>query len=198
MINTSQGILEKAVQKAFQSGFANASHSLSQLAKSSVYYDNFHTGYFDLGTSALDERYQQDTKFLLTTEVFGEITGKSYLYLSQRDFEFLTQSIPEHHHGDMNLRKEFIKEVDNILSAAVITRLSNELNLKMFGDIPVLLDNVASRLEDIIYTDFNKESDRVFINSIHFSFENHPDVRLLFVWVFDTSLMGTLEKKEKA
>lgn len=189
MVNGSNRTASKALEKAFESGFSNASQSLSLLAKSKVFYNNFHHGSHDFSRPNLGENYQRyngKPRMLLTTEVFGDVSGKSYLFFSEKDYELLTQTIPE---SALNLKDEFAKEVDNILSAAVITKLSNELNKKMFGDVPILVGRVSSRLEDIIYDDFGEQTNGVYINSIFFSFESHADITPLFVWVFDKSLI---------
>ncbi len=188
MVNGSNGTVGIALEKAFDSGFSNATQSFSLLAKSKVSYNNFHHGYHDFNKPSLGENYQRynsTSRILITTEVFGDVTGKSYLYLSEKDYELLTRSIPDR---VSNLKEEFAKEVDNILSAAVITKLSNQLNKKMFGDVPVLVGKITSRLEDTIYDDFAEQASGVYVNSIFFSFESHSDVTPLFVWVFDKSL----------
>ena len=200
MINGSNEVSEKTILKAFESGFSNAAISFSQLVNSKVSFDNFHTGYIDfkLSSTNLHERYQHYNgfpRYLLTTEVFGDIGGKSYLFFSQQDFEVLTKAVPDMVQGTLNLREEFIKELDNILSAAVITKLSNDLNHKMFGDVPLLVGKVSARLEDVIYDDFGEQNDQVYINSISFSFENLPHVNPLFVWVFDTKLLNDVQTK---
>jgi chemotaxis protein CheY-P-specific phosphatase CheC len=196
MTNSSNSVFEMTWQKAFESGFLNASRAFSQLANNQVVYNNFHCGYHDLNSSGLNEDYQHYNKtprYLITTEIFGDIPGKSYLYLSQTDFDHLTHSIPDINQGTANLRDEFVKELDNILSAAVITKLSNELKCRMFGNVPVLVGKVTSRLEDVIYDDFSEQTEEVYINSINFSFETQSAVDLLFVWVFDKSLISQTE-----
>ena len=197
MINGSNGTVNKALEKAFELGFSNASQSFSVLAKNKVFYNNFHHGYHDFDKSSLGENYQHfnnTSRILITTEIFGDVTGKSYLFLSEKDYELLTQAIPD---GILNLKDEFVKELDNILSAAVITKLSNLLNKKMFGDVPVLIGKVTSRLEDTIYDDFAEQADRVYINSVFFSFDGHSNIPPLFIWVFDKSLVDLPENAVK-
>jgi chemotaxis protein CheY-P-specific phosphatase CheC len=189
MANSTNVTASNTLEKAFESGFSNASQSFSLLTKTKVVYTTIHQGFLDFNNPLLSENYQRFNNtpgILLTTEVFGDVTGKSYLFLSEKDYELLTKTIPE---SALNLKDEFAKEVDNILSAAVITKLSNSLNKKMFGDVPVLVGKVNSRLEDTIYDDFGEQVDGVYINSIFFSFENHSDITPFFVWVFEKSLI---------
>ena len=41
---------------------------------------------------------------------------------------------------------------------------------------------------DVIYDDFRGLCDEVYVNSVSFSVENHPEVHPTFVWVIDTRL----------
>ena len=190
MVNGHSSVFDSGLMQAFASGFSNAAQALSSLVKGRVFYTSLHHGYYSLASRKLDECYQlynEIPRILLTTEIFGDISGKSYLYLSNNDYELLTQAVPN---LDMNLKEEFAKEVDNILSAAVITKLSNQLNKKMFGDIPIMAGKVTARLEDIISDDFNEHDEIVYVNSIFFTLEGQPSVRPLFIWVFDKSMVG--------
>jgi chemotaxis protein CheY-P-specific phosphatase CheC len=196
MVNGNHGVANQSLESVFQLGFANAAQSFALMTNKKALFNNFHHGHLDFSAPVLDETYQQynqKPRILITTEVFGDVIGKSYLFLSEKDYELLTHSIPN---GVSNLKEEFTKELDNILSAAVITKLSNQLKKKMYGDVPVMIGRVTSRLEDTICDDFVEQADGVYINSVFFSFENQPEVCPLFVWVFEKSLVD--QYKENA
>lgn len=172
------------IKEAFEAGFSNASKSLGQLTRSKTFYNNFHNGYCAL-SATLDnivyQRHNDREKFLFTTDIVGDVKGKSYLFLTDEEYEVLTENI-SNSNPMIDFKQEFLKELNNILSAAVITGLSNELKKKMHGDVPVLVGKVNSKLEDTLYDDFNRQTAQVYLNSIFFSFENHPDIHPLFVW----------------
>lgn len=178
--------IERIIDAAFQAGFSNAADSLSQLSNFKVSYNNFHSGNCQLRapylTHDMYKRYNQGSRILLTTEIFGELTGKSYLFFSQQEYELLTREIPKGSNLRSSLKEEFLKELDNILSASVITKIANDLNRKMFGDIPVLAGQTKSPLEDIINNDFGGQVEELYITSIFFSFEKHPEAQPLFLW----------------
>jgi chemotaxis protein CheY-P-specific phosphatase CheC len=200
MVNGSNSIVSNQLKDAFEAGLLRASNSFSQLANHKVTCDDFQHGDHNVNALTLApsyQRYSQIPRYLLTTEIFGEVKGKCYLYLSQPDFEFLTRNIPEPQQGKIDLREEFVKELDNILSAAVVTQLSNSLHQKMFGDVPIFVGKVSSRLEDIIYDDFCSETEEVHINSIYFNFKDVDNVSPLFIWVFDTSVVNQYTKNER-
>ena len=198
MLNGVKKDYKKYLKVAFESGFTNAASSLTKMVKDKIYFNNFHFGVHKLEPNFLKEYAsfsRNKGNLLITTEIFGEVTGKSYLFLSDEEYDVLTSGIPESKNPTINLKEEFLKEVDNILSASVITRLSNELNLKMYGDIPILVGNVHGDIEDIIYDDFNEQTEDVYINSISFSFEKQPVINPFFIWVVNNDVLKALETK---
>ncbi len=182
---------QSAIAHAFRSGYSNASLALSQVIAAKTDFNNFHSGTYVLSSDHLDHaeyKNQSDSYILLTTELFGEITGKSYFLITDGEFEVLTKSIPTSKDKNVKLDEEFIKELDNILSAAVITKLSNELNRKVYGNIPLLIGKVKGRIDDIIQDDFSEEAHEVYINSVFFDLQDHPEIKPLFIWVLDSGI----------
>ena len=186
MCNTTNTNIELLLKHSFESGYVNASLSLSQMINRKGAVTNFDMGSVKLGTNFLEAEEYKNFKgsyVLLTTEIFGEVSGKNYLFLSTQDIEMFTSAMP----SNMELKEEFIKELDNILSAAVITKLSNALNKRMYGNVPELIGTINCHIDDLINDDFSEEMEEAYINSIYFTFEDGRDSRPLFVWVLDKS-----------
>lgn len=198
MLYRKKSPLEDYLKSAFNTGYANAASSLRKLTKDKVYFNNFHFGFYRLDSSYLAEDglfSRNGANLVLTTEVFGDLVGKSYLLISDREFEVLTQEIPESTNPDINFKEEFAKELDNILSASVITALSNELKLKIYGDIPVLVGKMSCNVEDLIYDDFSGQAGEVYVTAIYFSFENQPSLNPFFIWVVNSKTLDILQEK---
>jgi chemotaxis protein CheY-P-specific phosphatase CheC len=171
----------------------NASLSLAQLTNCKAGFNVFHHGSVRLGPDFLEaEDYARfsGSHLLLTTQIFGDVLGKSYLFIPESAFEVLTSRIPATSGSSINFKEEFIKELNNILSAAVLTKLSNFLSKKMFGDVPELIGKVNCHLNDIIHDDFSEELDEVYMSSIYFSLEEHDGIHPLFIWVLDKSTLS--------
>jgi chemotaxis protein CheY-P-specific phosphatase CheC len=198
MLDGQERITKQALKKAFESGYSNAVASLSKIINKKIYFNNFYEKYQKTDSIHIitDQtlHYRSRENLLITTEIFGDVTGKSYLLLSEEELELLTVGIPQHKEPHLNLKEEFLKEVDNILSASVITRLSNELKIKMYGDIPIVVGNVSGKIEDILYDDF-QEQNEVYTNAIFFSFEHYPLISPLFIWVMVGSILSVGESK---
>jgi len=196
MLNGKKIDFETNLKDAFESGYVNAASSLSKMTKDKVFFHNFHHSMHKLsgdGILDLNSFSRNGTNFLVTTEIFGDVTGKSYLLLSQHDFDLLTNNI-RGSNGNI-LKEEYIKELDNILSAAVITKLSNDLKLKMYGDIPMLETRMEGSVEDTIFNDFKGQTEEIYVNSIFFSFDGHSNISPFFIWVMSSSILSTIETK---
>jgi hypothetical protein len=192
MNNTQTPEFDFLLKNSFELGYTNASVFLTQMTKCQAGYNNFHHGSvrFDSEFLETEEHMNRAGSYvLLTTQIFGDVTGKSYLFLPERAMEILTSTIPSGSKSSIVFKEEFIKELNNILSAAVITKLSNQLAKKMFGDVPELIGNVKCHLCDIIQDDFSEELEEVYVNGIYFVLENHQGVQPLFVWVLDKSTL---------
>jgi chemotaxis protein CheY-P-specific phosphatase CheC len=189
---------EPVLRDAFEAGYLNAALSLSRLTGGGISFNNFRFSNHKLYEGPFDTHVRDGragTDLMLTTEVFGDLSGKSYLLLSVDELEWITSKIPGHANQHENMTEEFIKEVNNILSASVITWLSNHLERRVYGNVPVLAGKLTRRMEDVIHEDFRGCSEEVFVNSVSFSIENHPEVHPTFVWVIDTRLMHKPEPK---
>lgn len=174
------------IEKAFQQGYTNAVSALSQLIHEKIYYENCLNKFTQakyLHTCL--KQFTTEGCHVLTTELFGDMAGKSYWVLDNEAYERITQRI-QAGHMPPHLEKEFVKELDNILSAAVISQLADKLNLNMYGDIPHLLERPLPDLHEIIIADFRNWGTREFyVNAATLSFDQVPGLRSLFLWVLD-------------
>jgi chemotaxis protein CheY-P-specific phosphatase CheC len=196
MVNGTKKAGEASLKSAFESGYSNAVSSLSKLVRDRIEGNNYHFGFHQFNQGGLPDINRSNgigNITLLTTEIFGEATGKSYLFLSQHDVEVLTHGIYGNTSRIDNIKEEYLKELDNILSASVITKLSNELSIKIYCDIPNLLNRNNGNINSIIEDDFNDQTDEIYINAAFFTFEKYPTATPFFVWVMDSATLKCLQ-----
>lgn len=179
------------VWSVLEKGYENATQALSKILNDEVSHKEVFAGLHAMTTAALasfDPFKKDHFHFVVTTELFGDLRGKSYLMLSHDDLEVLSR-----HLGLKNptLKTEFLKELDNILSAAVITKLSNELMAKVYGDIPILLKDVTN-LTEMIISDFSSHSSQSFLSAVYLEIKQQPAVNPLFLWVIDQTPLTKL------
>ncbi|MES2731562.1 MAG: hypothetical protein V4714_07430 [Bacteroidota bacterium] len=105
--------------------------------------------------------------YVLTTDVIGKLAGKSYLLLNHSDaekiFHIFTPSQAEIQLGQLTVLQEAVLlELDNIVTAAMVTQLSNFLSLTIYGDVPNL--RYLNRDLTLNYLKSNVEQYDVIIN----------------------------------
>ncbi|MBY0426214.1 MAG: hypothetical protein K2Q22_11300, partial [Cytophagales bacterium] len=81
------------------------------------------------------------------------------------------------------LNEAFLLEIDNIISASVITELSNALNLRIYGDVPKLFKVNSKELIDFMSSKIEKHdpSSMIFGNTT-FQFDKQDSVHPQFIW----------------
>ncbi|SMG39325.1 Chemotaxis protein CheY-P-specific phosphatase CheC [Marivirga sericea] len=190
--------LKSVAQEIFLKGYEKASQSFSSLSGAPVSIKNFEL-FLGEGPDFLQKIIKTKNPSILTTDIIGEAKGRSYLVFSEAD----AQAVP-----DMLIQKMkslqsnpdyaeiILKEVDNMVSAAVITELSNQLDLKIYGDVPKMI--------------FPKEADRAWLqneiehhedmfailSSANFSFEGNMKINPYFIWILDKQFYSVLNQKK--
>ncbi len=80
--------------------------------------------------------YSSEDCYVLITDVIGAVSCKSFLLLSEEDAEKLA-SICMEANGIVNIPKEeLLKEIDNIVSAGLVSCFSKIMKLNIFGGVP--------------------------------------------------------------
>ncbi|WP_333818757.1 hypothetical protein [Ohtaekwangia sp.] len=186
---------ESRAKSAFEKGFVHAVSSFTQFANIPVDYKIVHEGVHtveDDDVKGLCNLKADKSNLLVTTEIIGNVFGKSYLLMTNQEFEILSGGIYGKDASVLTIREEFIKELDNILSASVITKLANELGLKIYGNVPVMVRPFASELASVIFDDFAEDVSGVYVIAIHFKILSYPELKPCFVWVVDQDIFTTI------
>jgi len=129
---------------------------------------------------------------LLTTKVIGEMKGICCLIFSAEEADHLRKAaLPQEILDSPEMMEEMsdgiMLEVDNIISASVITQFSNLLKVKIHGGVPDLKKVTFKEMEEYISGEVNNE---LYLISFKTSFESskaqfNPE----FVWLFDKTFI---------
>jgi chemotaxis protein CheY-P-specific phosphatase CheC len=133
---------------------------------------------------------------LLTTKVIGEMKGICCLIFSEEEADHLRKAaLPQEILDSPEMMEEMsdgiMLEVDNIISASVITQFSNLLKVKIHGGVPNLKKVTSQEMEDFISGEVNQE---LYLISFKTSFESskvqfNPE----FVWLFDNTFIESIK-----
>jgi len=96
---------------------------------------------------------EETAQYLLLSLVKGDWTAQSFLILNQDNVEKMAEIAPG---SESSLKKALLLEVDNILTAAVVSEMVDLLELQAYGDVPQMIEGnktliyqtIAKSLED--------------------------------------------------
>ena len=133
---------------------------------------------------------------LLTTKVIGEMKGICCLIFSEEEADHLRKAaLPQEILDSPEMMEEMsdgiMLEVDNIISASVITQFSNLLKVKIHGGVPSLKKVTSKEMEEFITGEVDQE---LYLISFKTSFESSKaNFNPEFVWLFDNTFIDCIK-----
>ena len=133
----------KVATKLIFEGLSMAKASMEQILQSPINIEQI-----DYGTSDMDiNRFGGDDSevHVIKTELLGELKGTSHLIFSEQEVKKLYESslppkiVADDSKESTIMKLGFLTEIDNMVSAAVITEFSNFLGVEIYGNVPSLL-----------------------------------------------------------
>ena len=194
---------------------ANAADAFSKMANERVLFNGYDLAL--LQKNDLEELLtdvDNENLYVLTTEVKGKLQGICYLVFDKKDAEGIFPIFAPNAStiSDDGLLSEFqqaiLMEIDNILSAAMVTQLSNFLDLFVYGDVPDYKFINKSELIGILKNDHDMYYE-VALNLKAKLETTNSKTSPIFIWFFkndfvdavknivDTKQDGALLKKSK-
>ncbi len=174
---------EDFIIQVLSDGLTRAASSFTKIINKRVHIS------VDSPVSLKDTRFNykergEDFLYVMTTQLIGSIHGKSFLILSQQGFNEMTKAIGDKHNQE--LKEGFLLEIDNIISATVISEISNELAKEVYGDVPKLFSVKANDLQNFIHTHTLDYSGLVFQSELRIE---GNESKVQFTWVLDSKIM---------
>ncbi|MDH5475234.1 MAG: hypothetical protein OEX22_06045 [Cyclobacteriaceae bacterium] len=168
-------------------GLSKSADSLSQIINEKVLLKTT-----KMGISIRERLEKSDTNdfTVLTTRIMGEHEGICILIFSQEDaLNIQKKCLPGSEEKEM--REALLLEIDNIISASVITQLANILDLKIYGDVPQITSLNLEELKQHLY-DLKIEFKPLLFstNLISENLKIQPD----FFWYFKDDMLKTLKE----
>jgi len=134
---------------------------------------------------------------VLFTSLMGQLWGHSYLLINQADALQLQQlTLPQYQTKVADV--EFLKEIDNILAAAVISELSNRLARTVYGGVPEHHFVPAHNMQQWIAQQHNSKNKPqpgyylTMTSSLHVN--DQATLTFYFVWHFTDDTLQQIKK----
>lgn len=187
---------ENFLIQVMNSGFERAAASFSRLVNRSVKIINGQSVLIrqEQDFSSISE--EQGDLHILVTQIIGDISGKSFLIFNRDEsvevFKTLSHSVKSD-----TLNEAFLLELDNIISASVISELSDSLDLEIYGDVPQLVKINAKDLQLFMTKDEKKDDpvSVVFCNTT-FQFDKHERVHPQFIWKLSSKIFELIPEQK--
>lgn len=145
----------------------------------------------------LSRKYPTDKNYLLTTVVKGELKGESYLLFNEEEVNKIVEanlpkSIMDNLAEREKMTEAFLLEIDNIITASVITQFSNIFQRKIYGDVPGLNILAGNEINKFLSENHNKELNVIYFNARFIT--NEIEIDPEFIWLMDDSFFDEVKK----
>jgi chemotaxis protein CheY-P-specific phosphatase CheC len=178
---------------------ANAADSFSKMANERVLFKGYDLTLLEKsGLETLLTEVEDKGLYVLTTEIKGKLTGICYLVFDTKDAEgvfpiFAPNNASIEEGGKLSeFQEAILLEVDNILSAAMVTQLSNFLDLFVYGDVPNLKCLNKEQLVEILRNDHDMYYE-VALNLKAKLETSKSNVSPIFIWFFKNDFVDAVK-----
>ena len=135
------------LKELFNISLSKAADSLSFFIRNKIFIKDLQLDSDNPSNIELISEQFNDANVVLKTSIKGEFTAETYLLFSDQDItNFFKVAHPINPDAKLEdeLSREFLLEVDNILTASVVTELSNILDIGIYGDVPQLVTDTQA------------------------------------------------------
>jgi chemotaxis protein CheY-P-specific phosphatase CheC len=137
--------------------------------------------------------------YVIKTELMGELRGASHLLLPDYEVQrILSNVLPasvmedESENGKI-MRDGFLTELDNMVSAAVISSLSDLLDINFYGHVPDMQIIKREEVDEFIDSESQNYDTIIHFKAIFFS--EKLDIAPHFMWMTEQNLIDKLKSK---
>lgn len=187
----------EVAKKIVLTGLDKAAESLSFFMNEKITLKNVENdNYIEQPPLELDRKDEKNIH-LLITKVIGELKGVCCLIFSEEEANHLrATALPPEILNSPEMMAEMsdgiMLEVDNIISASVITQFSNLLKVKIHGGVPALRKVTFDEMDNYIKNEISQE---LYMISFKTSFKSSKaDFSPEFVWLFDNGFIDRIKE----
>lgn len=150
-INNPKNIFE---QNLLAEAFDNSAKAFSVFINKTVTIELINS---DFKKNAFD--YSDNPQYILVSELRGDLKGKCFLNFTPNNAEKLfSHCLPEKYKNETQMQEAILLELDNILTAAVVTVFSNKLKLNTYADVPQLLKIEETAFKQYLESEINNNN----------------------------------------
>ena len=133
--------------------------------------------------------------YILITHIIGDVSGKSFLIFNQEESQEIFNALNTKVQNQQ-LNEAFLLEIDNIISASVISDLSNALDIEVYGDVPHLIKINSDQLHDLMESEIEEDHSTMIFSNTTFHFENRERVHPQFIWKLSSKIFDLIPQSK--
>lgn len=162
-MNENATILDRK-EELVKKGLERSCESLGFFLKEKVGLETLRFSDEHISMPALLEEFR-GKDIILYSEILGQLSGQCYFLLDEKEADLLFRKNFTSQQTDITRKaifEGFLLELDNIITASVVTEFANNLQLKIFGGVPSIIYNEN---QDRLHETFRKtDQEPYFIN----------------------------------
>jgi chemotaxis protein CheY-P-specific phosphatase CheC len=134
--------------------------------------------------------------YVLTTQIIGDVSGKSFLILSNKECQEIFRAL-NGKVANEKFQEAFLLEIDNIISASVISELANALNAEIYGDVPKLTRIAVRELSRLVETEMLNDghSNLIYCNTSFLL--NSVETKPHFIWKLSDEIFEMIQASKR-
>jgi chemotaxis protein CheY-P-specific phosphatase CheC len=171
-------------------GFQRATQAFSVFTGQAVTYSSVQFNMHNQN-AFYDARLSNDL-YIISTQLIGELSGKSYFIFNDAARKEICEIMNMYNALEAS-QEGLLMEIDNMISASVISEMSNSLNVEIYGDVPISKRINAADLYEFVVggSTLNATSDVLFAHTT-FEIEKNKNFRAGFVWKLSDRILEVI------
>lgn len=138
----------------------------------------------------------ESTIYLLSTNLMGELKGVSFLLFSEEEVkEIMKSCYPNKQFDDEKYKRKsesLILEVDNIITAGVVSEFANAFNSRTFGGVPKL--DVLNLNQAIHFISKETSANNFILKFKTMLISETMNIKADFLWSLDSTFIDAIKE----
>jgi chemotaxis protein CheY-P-specific phosphatase CheC len=186
---------QKRISQVMNKGFGRAATSFSQMINRPVSFAHSSTV---IVQSVREFSYTPEDEgkvMVLTTGMIGEIRGKSFLIISEQEQKEICQAVSPSQPLSVQYQQALLLEIDNIVSASVISQIANDFSVQIYGDVPMMKFMESADIRKYLCEYLESEnSGSIILCNTTFLIGNQKHIHPQFIWKIGPEVFNLIEQ----
>ncbi len=186
---------QKRIGQIMNKGFNKAANSFSQMINRPISLAQSSTVIIQSIEEFSYTSEDEGNLMVLTTGMIGELRGKSLLILSEQEQKEICHAVSPNQPLTTQFQQALLLEIDNIVSASVISQIANDFNVQVYGDVPALKFIDAGDIHAHLCASLeNENSDSLILCNTTFLIGNQKHIHPQFIWKIGPEVFDLMEQ----